>query len=262
MPLFISSPAGTYSNGTGLTFYAGNCTASTYCPLGGVAPIVCPERAYCPVASSGNYTVCDAGRFCNATGLTAPAGNCSAGYYCPPGSLVATERVCDRGYFCPPAVGAQIFCLDGMFCNATGMSAGIPCGPPSHCPTGSANQTVCPERAYCPIGKYIMCDAGAFCNATGLTAPAGNCSAGYFCPPGSRVATERACDRGHYCPPAVGEQIASPAGAFCATTGLSVFANCTPGKYCNTTGLSAPQGNWYVATFCVGVTCISVCLLF
>ena len=95
-------------------------------------------------------------------------------------------------------------------------------------------------------GNFTVCDAGAFCNTTGLSAPAGNCSAGYFCPSGSSVATERACDRGFYCPPASGAQIASPVGTFCATTGLSAFDICTPGKYCNTTGLSGVTGNWFV----------------
>lgn len=55
---------------------------------------------YCPEGSAYPQ-VCEAGSYCNQTGLEAPAGHCAAGYYCPTGSLDPYATLCPSGHYCP-----------------------------------------------------------------------------------------------------------------------------------------------------------------
>lgn len=45
--------------------------------------------------------LCEAGFYCNRTGLHTPAGHCAAGYYCPQGSLDPHATLCPAGHYCP-----------------------------------------------------------------------------------------------------------------------------------------------------------------
>ncbi len=55
---------------------------------------------YCPLGSALPQP-CEAGVYCNQTGLDAPAGPCAAGYYCPEGSLDPRATPCPTGHYCP-----------------------------------------------------------------------------------------------------------------------------------------------------------------
>lgn len=44
---------------------------------------------------------CEAGFYCNRTGLHAPAGLCTAGYYCSQGASVPNATPCPAGHYCP-----------------------------------------------------------------------------------------------------------------------------------------------------------------
>lgn len=45
--------------------------------------------------------LCEAGFYCNRTGLDTPAGYCAAGYYCPQGSSDPHATPCPAGHYCP-----------------------------------------------------------------------------------------------------------------------------------------------------------------
>jgi len=113
----ITCTAGFYCSSKGLEQVSGPCTAGYICTGGATLPApsvgdswgsICPIGSYCPAGSfsatpcpPGTYsnqlgltnatdcTSCDAGYYCNATGLTAPQGLCSAGYYCSGGASVS-----------------------------------------------------------------------------------------------------------------------------------------------------------------------------
>lgn len=55
---------------------------------------------FCPVGSAFPL-LCQAGFYCNRTGLHTPAGHCAAGYYCPQGSLDPLATPCPAGHYCP-----------------------------------------------------------------------------------------------------------------------------------------------------------------
>ncbi len=215
------------------------CTvAGTYCAANASSAsdaVQCALGHVC--ATPAVQVACDAGYFCNVTGLTAASGGCSAGSYCPAASTSAMQ---------------------------------LPCAIRSFCPALSPNMTACPVSHYCPasgMSAPTSCDAGAYCNATGLSAATGPCSDGYYCGAGSSTATEYSCTIGTYCPigssnttscpmgaycpaPAQANYTLSPIGSFCDTTGLSTFKPCTAGSFCATSGLSAPTGNCSAGYYC------------
>lgn len=55
---------------------------------------------FCPLGSAFPQ-LCEAGFYCNRTGLHAPAGHCAAGYYCPQGSSDPHATPCPAGHYCP-----------------------------------------------------------------------------------------------------------------------------------------------------------------
>ena len=55
---------------------------------------------YCPLGSAYPQP-CEAGSYCNQTGLDAPAGPCAAGYFCPKGSFDPYTTSCPIGHYCP-----------------------------------------------------------------------------------------------------------------------------------------------------------------
>lgn len=80
---------------------------------------------YCPLGSAYPQP-CEAGSYCNQTGLDAPAGPCAAGYYCPKGSLDLHTMPCPIGHYCPLGTPLPLPCPLGtikreilFFCNIT-----------------------------------------------------------------------------------------------------------------------------------------------
>jgi hypothetical protein len=65
------------------------CPAGSLCPGGYSPPIACPPGAFCPSTGLSVATLCDAGAYCNASGLTAPSSACPPGRVCPRGSVFA-----------------------------------------------------------------------------------------------------------------------------------------------------------------------------
>ena len=55
---------------------------------------------YCPPGSAQPLP-CDAGSYCNTTGLAAPGGLCGAGYHCTRGSADLHALPCPAGHYCP-----------------------------------------------------------------------------------------------------------------------------------------------------------------
>lgn len=60
---------------------------------------------FCPLGSAYPHP-CEAGFYCNQTGLAVPAGPCAAGYHCPWGSSDPYVNICPIGHYCP--VGAPL----------------------------------------------------------------------------------------------------------------------------------------------------------
>ena len=63
----------------------------------GVFPTPCPTGRYgntTGLEAEDSCHICDAGRFCSATGLSRPDGSCTAGYYCPEGTLLSWPYEC------------------------------------------------------------------------------------------------------------------------------------------------------------------------
>ncbi len=91
-------------------------------------------------------SLCAAGFYCAATGLSAPTASCTGGYYCPAGSTtIQGAGVCPRGFSCPP--GADRFvCGAGLYCPKDG-SAPAPCSAGFYCPLGS----------FTPQGGMYLC---------------------------------------------------------------------------------------------------------
>ena len=115
-------PPGMFCDMIGKSNYSGQCNQSFYCPgrSNNSQQISCPEGFYCPTGSAfptpcpaGTYSntqhlfnltqcrLCDEGKYCNNTGLTAPSGLCKEGYFCPMGSSSEMEEVCPVGFYCP-----------------------------------------------------------------------------------------------------------------------------------------------------------------
>ena len=107
-----SCAPGTYAQTRGLAS-CDRCPPGSYCGAGAAAYAACPPGHFCPEATpapdvfpcpNGTYSnatrrsregecaPCDAGAFCNDTGLSAPAGRCAAGFFCASGSVVPDPR--------------------------------------------------------------------------------------------------------------------------------------------------------------------------
>lgn len=67
---------------------------------------------YC-LGGSAYPEPCDAGSYCDQTGLEVPAGRCAAGYYCPRGSSEAHATPCPRGHYCPLGTLLPLPCPPG-----------------------------------------------------------------------------------------------------------------------------------------------------
>lgn len=184
-----------------------------YAPAGSGAALPCPAGRYNPSAGSTSIAacvLCDAGFYCNATGLAAPTGRCSAGFTCPPGAVTGVEAPVPAGAFavagsvnytlCPPgsyqsapAQGACALSPPGFAAPAFGTVIPVACTPGFYCP----RNTTSPSSFPCPAGRFSnatdlqdvsscsICPAGFFCDVPGLSAPAGPCAGGWYCSPGS-----------------------------------------------------------------------------
>lgn len=64
---------------------------------------------FCPSGSAYPH-LCEAGFYCNRTGLDVPAGPCAAGFHCPWGSSDPYANPCPTGHYCPMGTPLPIPC--------------------------------------------------------------------------------------------------------------------------------------------------------
>ncbi|EDO40915.1 predicted protein, partial [Nematostella vectensis] len=250
---------GKYCDTVELPLPVADCDAGFYCPLGSDSrtKVRCPEGHYCPKGSEvaipcepGFYlpgfehknksecTLCEAGWYCNISGLAAPQGHhqcdecpeayfcdnsaagvsdltgfeCPTGHYCPKGTKFATEFKCPQGTWSNQTKLIRpdecFQCPARYFCQKTGLSEpeGL-CLPGFYC-NGSITQPnppeyVCPRGHYCTEGSYvpIPCPRGSFANTAGNknVSDCRPCSPGHYCDPNDSIVMERECSPGYVC---------------------------------------------------------------
>lgn len=226
---------------------------SSVCSHGVQNPEPCPSGYYCPLLTkystefpcpNGTYnsftnkeTVadcldCDAGKYCDVPGLSAPAGDCAPGYYCIGKATIANPTDGTTGDICPA----------GTYCVA-----------------GSSFYEDCPRGTYSPtpgLGaeeNCTDCDPGQYCSGIAMTSTTGNCRKGYYCvgraetksPNSDNGTTGNVCPQGTYCPEGTGPApLPCPPGEFNSISGQEACFTCTPGKYCvdGINPVDCPQG--------------------
>ncbi|XP_070399299.1 uncharacterized protein [Nothobranchius furzeri] len=167
---------------------------------------ICPKGFFCPLGSAFPQA-CEAGFYCNQTGLEAPAGSCAAGYYCPRGSSDPYINSCPTGHYCP--VGTPL---------------------PMPCPPGTIKRS--------PGGSTVetcqSCPPGHYCQKKGMAEPSGRCAEGYFCPNGqsSERPQQHVCSMGHYCEKGSVRQTPCLPSSYQPRQGQGSCETCPLGFYC------------------------------
>ncbi|KAE8295324.1 hypothetical protein D5F01_LYC06250 [Larimichthys crocea] len=230
-------------------------------PLPLTATLV-PQGNTATVLEAHSPQPCEAGSYCNQTGLDAPAGPCAAGYHCPTGSLDPHATACSTGHYCPLGTPLPLPCPVGTIKSSLGGSTVEDCQlcPPGHyCnqsgkaePSGECQTDSLPSRelpaqtrpeqlrdlpcwfllsrsseqsGLMDESQCRSCSPGFYCSETGLSAVSGPCLAGYYCLEGSQTATPMSSASGDVC----------PAGYYCVE-GSHVPTPCPVGSYQNETG--------------------------
>ena len=124
----------------------------------------CSPGFYCVNGSSTpTQFACDAGFYCNATGLSSSATQlpCQAAYYCPGGSSSATQSACSVGDFCPAGTKAPAPCPADFYCPDP--SRAIQCASTQSCPAGSSSPSLSALMiALIVVGALAVCGGGAW----------------------------------------------------------------------------------------------------
>ncbi|XP_053279649.1 SCO-spondin [Pleuronectes platessa] len=183
---------------------------------------VCPRGFFCPLGSAYPQP-CEAGSYCNQTGLDAPTGSCAAGYYCPKGSFNPRATLCPTGHYCP--LGAPL---------------------PLPCPLGTLKSS----RAGSTVEACQLCPPGHYCHQSGRAEPSGQCVEGYYCPEGqsSESPQQHICPAGHSCEKGSVSQSACPPGSYQLRQGQGSCQTCPAGFYCHHQGMTRPllcEGGFY-----------------
>nr|XP_009672374.1 PREDICTED: zonadhesin-like [Struthio camelus australis] len=261
----VSSPAPT----DGLL--GNKCPKGTYCPMGSAFPQPCPLGYYSN--STGNTRIedcllCDAGHFCNGTGLSSPSGLCEAGFYCSGGALspkpprtTVSGGPCPPGHYCAVGSSRAQPCPAGSYSPSWSMAQCLECPEGFYCKTASTDYTDCPAGHYCPkstefatqypcppgtycealniwdVSKCQLCPPGRVCSKPGLARPDGLCMPGWFC---ARKDQPEALqeDFSH----GVVKPVICPAGHYCLSgTKAANQYPCPEGTFSNQTGLRNPR---------------------
>ncbi|CEM28618.1 unnamed protein product [Vitrella brassicaformis CCMP3155] len=225
-------PPGKYCDTSGLEEPTGDCDPGYYCQQGSESATPtgneCAAGTYCP-AGTPDFVPCDAGYFCNDTGLASPTDICDGGYYCEEGAKGRTSAEdsgnvipCPAGSYCEPGSTFHRLCPNGTFSSAT-------------------NQD---ERSDCQD-----CMPGKYCAEAGLTAPSGDCEAGFYCPAASVWKYGILCPAGKKCPSgSATPQSCDTAAEYQPLQGQADCVACPPGRLCNDTdSVPCPEGH-----FCAG----------
>eukprot|EP01135_Chromosphaera_perkinsii_P005913 Nk52_evm8s371 gene=Nk52_evmTU8s371 len=272
---YCQSGVNTPTPGSGHTGIGGECPAGHFCPTGTSVPTPCPIGKYSPNVrntQSSDCQLCDPGKYCDSTSLSAVKGNCAIGYYCLGGATKdkpspdgPSGGICPIGHYCPAGATAKIPCVAGTYQDQTGQGTCKQCPAGYFCLQGASSfsSNVCPKGHYCPVGtKFdkehpcpikthnnlvqqtapsacIDCPGGKFCATAGLDLPTGDCGGGYFCT-GRTTSASPAVDGGkcvasQYCP-----------------VGSTAPLSCSAGSFCKSEGLAAPEGDCTAGYFCIG----------
>lgn len=157
-----------------------DCPEGYYCDgdLSGnnYLPLKCPPGYYCPgktahfhlnpcplgkigaatatafgLKAIGECTSCDAKKYCDRRGLSAPTGDCKDGYLCSAGSIYPTglnKSECPPGNYC--TAGTQTACVVGTYNTETAATSVADC---LTCEHGKICTTTISSKADCPAGK-------------------------------------------------------------------------------------------------------------
>ena len=111
--------------------YGTDCPNGSYCPTGTPSPMQCPKGTYQPYRRKiqvEDCVACDAGKFCDNTGLSAVSGNCQRGFFCNNSAIQknpqdgVTGNICPVGSFCVEGSSKPQACQEGTYMNHTGLS--------------------------------------------------------------------------------------------------------------------------------------------
>lgn len=278
--------AGYFCNGSASVATQYEAPAGTYTFAGASSPIPCPQGSYNPFTVQSNCTLCEAGFYCPALGLTEKT-TCPEGSYCPEGSVVPTP--CPPGTFSnQPNLKESSQCLDcpaGKYCDRSGLTEpagdcakghyctggttrsnpvtspgddqnGDLCDPGRYCPNGTTNADAyrCPPGTYSEsrgnrdVTQCLDCSAGFYCPDSGTVTPTNECTAGYYCIQGAVVAspvdgeTGDICPNGTYCPQGSQQPKTCLPGTYQNLAGQSSCYNCPEGYFCDSsTGTVNPE---------------------
>jgi hypothetical protein len=238
---------------------------------------------------------CDAGRFGDSGGQTAPAcsGNCTCapGFYCPTGSISGAGVPCPPGQYCAGGTVAAAPCSatsPGRYCASGGSSAaGSPCPVSYSCAGGTAQPVLCNIVAgtWCAAGSSAPapCLPGyyglAAAYSAGTCAGPCSCASGYYCGAGSTSVSGTACPvgsacvggtaapvvcttAGYYCGGGAASATGSTCGAghFGTPAGAAVYASDTCAGACQCSGgYYCPAGSTSASAACTACPTGSWC---
>ena len=235
----LACPEGFACSGYG-TVHPQSCPAGHYCLNGSSTSFgnACPQGTYQPKQNKTKLEdclPCPAGKFCNDTGLVAPAGDCFAGYLC-----VANERVPNP---------ASALCPVGHYCLVGAVNATM-------CPPGTVRKT--PGGA--SRNDCMPCDPGYFCSVSGLSRPSGLCKEGFFCPEEVEVKfpnpSAHPCPSGYYCGNGTSVPKGCPPGTYQPSISQATCLPCPAGKLCRgNTSIPEPCP---AHTYCLNSTIVPI----
>ena len=202
--------------------HANICTQGNYCPVGTGHPVPCPIGTYSNrigLSSVDECSPCDAGKFCNDSGLTEPTDLCDAGWFCPESSTHSKTNLCSQGAYCPKGTDQELLCPPGTFSEILGLISEDQCE---------------------------ICPSGYFCDQHGQTSPSGTCSPRFFCPEGSKSSKEKGCPVAHFCPGNSSQPLICPPGTQAAVNLSDSCQKCPEGSYCENGNIigPCPEGYW------------------
>jgi len=197
-----------------------------YCPpKTGLVLQPCPTGTFSPLSglqSSTECLPCSAGRYCDRTNATTPAGPCEAGFYCHNGSDTATPTTGHQGF-------AGI-CPAGSYCKEGDSSA------PVACPEGTFNNNTHGRN----MTDCTLCTSGYYCGTTGLESPTGKCAEGFYCRRSAKAINpitatndNGPCPTGHYCPMGTGNPYKCEPGTYNSLKQQKECFPCLDGHFCN-----------------------------
>ena len=243
------------------------CEPGRYCAPGSKKGLLCGRGSYCQQTSCYLYngtcgaeeqTLCPAGRYGDATGLTndSCSGECDTGHYCLAGAMSAQ----------------QFSCPAGTYSDSRGLKSAQGCAvcpPGTACPSGATAPTPCPAGRVAPLNKTKteceLCRTGTYQDEKGRTACA-SCEVGGYCSQGATTPTRCSagrfsgqigatsnetcseCSPGTSCGAGSTEEVPCGAGYYSNTNKSVECTQCSKGKFQSATGQTActecPEGGF------------------